>query len=204
MWVEPQLVAEVEFAEWTHDGRLRAPSYQGLREDKAPEEVHREEPEPLEDRIRKGSRELKLSNLDKLFWPDEGITKGDLLRYYREIAPVLVPHLKDRPFTMKRYPDGWKGKFFFQKDAPSHMPDWIPTYRALVSTREKPRQRKWVELPARQRRARAAVDGEHGLHRHEHVVLARRQAGPAGLRALRPRSGRRRRLRGDACRSRCS
>jgi bifunctional non-homologous end joining protein LigD len=147
VWVEPKLVAEVEFAEFTHDGRLRAPSYQGLRDDKEPEDVHREEPEPVEDRIRKGKRELKLSNLDKVFWPDEGITKGDLLRYYREIAPVLIPHLKDRPFTMKRYPDGWTGKFFFQKDAPTHMPEWIPTYRALVSTREKPRQKKWVRFP---------------------------------------------------------
>jgi bifunctional non-homologous end joining protein LigD len=145
VWVEPELVAEVEFAEFTHDGRLRAPSYQGLREDKEPEEVHREE--PLEDRIRKGSRELKLSNLDKLFWPEEGITKGDLLRYYREIAPVLVPHLKGRPFTMKRYPHGWQGDFFFQKDAPVHMPDWIPRHRALVSTRSKPRQKKWVSFP---------------------------------------------------------
>ena len=147
VWVEPQLVAEVEFAEFTHDGHLRAPSYQGLREDKAPVEVHREEPEPLEDSIRKGSRELKLSNLDKLFWPGEGITKGDLIQYYREIAPVLLPHLKERPFTMKRYPDGWQGKFFFQKDAPVHMPEWIPTYRALVSTRSKSREKKWVRFP---------------------------------------------------------
>jgi bifunctional non-homologous end joining protein LigD len=147
VWVQPELVAEVEFAEFTHDGRLRAPSYQGLRDDKQPEEVHREEPAQLEDRIRKGSRELKLSNLVKVFWPDEGITKGDLIRYYREIAPVLVPHLKDRPFTMKRYPDGWTGKFFFQKDAPVHMPDWIPTYRALVSTRSKSREKKWVSFP---------------------------------------------------------
>jgi len=145
VWVEPELVAEVEFAEFTHDGRLRAPSYQGLREDKEPEEVHREE--PLTTRIKKGSRELQLSNLDKVFWPDDGITKGDLIRYYREVAPVLVPHLKDRPFTMKRYPDGWTGKHFFQKDAPSHMPDWIPTFRAHVSTREKPRQKKWVNFP---------------------------------------------------------
>jgi bifunctional non-homologous end joining protein LigD len=150
VWVEPELVAEVEFAEFTHDGRLRAPSYQGLREDKSAGEVLLEEPlepEPVATRIKQGARELKLSNLDKPFWPDEGITKGDLIAYYRDIAPVLVPHLKDRPFTMKRYPDGWKGKFFFQKDAPVHMPDWIPTYRALVSTREKPREKKWVNFP---------------------------------------------------------
>ena len=116
--------AEVEFVEWTHDGRLRAPSYQGLREDKTAEEVQREEPFPTE--IRKGKRVLKLSNLDKPFWPDEGITKGDLLAYYRAVAPVLVPHLRDRPFTMRRYPDGADGKAFFQKDAPTHMPEWIP------------------------------------------------------------------------------
>jgi bifunctional non-homologous end joining protein LigD len=145
IWVEPNLVVEVEFAEWTHDGRLRAPSYQGIREDKAAEEVRREE--PITDRVRKGSRELKLSNLDKVFFPVEGITKGDLLEYYRAVAPVLVPHLRDRPFTMVRWPDGIEGKKFFQKDAPSHMPEWIPTFRTQVSTRESPRQRKWVNFP---------------------------------------------------------
>jgi len=144
-WVEPRLVAQIEFVERTHDNRLRAPSYQGLREDKAPEEVHAEEPFPTE--LRKGNRVLKLSNLDKLFFPVERITKGDLLAYYRAIAPVLVPHLKDRPFTMVRLPDGIEGKRFFQKDAPSHMPEWIPRYRALVSTRESPRRRKEVEFP---------------------------------------------------------
>src|SRR5437764_4817014 len=104
VWVEPKLVCEVEFAEWTHDGRLRAPSYQGLREDKSADEVRRER--PIEEEVRRGKRVLKLSNLDKPFWPDEGITKGDLLAYYQAVAPVLVPHLKDRPFTMRRYPDG--------------------------------------------------------------------------------------------------
>jgi bifunctional non-homologous end joining protein LigD len=156
VWVEPKLVAEVEFAEWTHDGRLRAPSYQGLRDDKDAADVVREdpssstappvpEPKPPPKSIKHGKRELRLSNLDKEFWP-EGITKGDLLAYYRDIAPVLVPHLKDRPFTMIRYPDGIYGGHFFQKDAPSHMPDWIPTHRAYVSTRESPRRMKWVNF----------------------------------------------------------
>jgi bifunctional non-homologous end joining protein LigD len=143
-WVEPRLVAEVEFVEWTHDRRLRAPSYQGLREDKSALEVKREEPLPNE--LRKGNRVLKLSNLGKTFFPEEGITKGDLLSYYRAVAPVLVPHLKGRPFTMIRYPDGITGKHFFQKDAPSHLPEWIETYRALVSTRESPRRKKWVNF----------------------------------------------------------
>jgi bifunctional non-homologous end joining protein LigD len=88
-----------------------------------------------------------LSNLDKVFWPEEGITKGDLIDYYRAVAPVLIPHLRNRPFTMRRYPDGVSGKAFFQKDAPSHMPEWIPTYRALVSTRERPATKKWVDFP---------------------------------------------------------
>ena len=145
VWVEPKLVAEVEFAEWTHDGRLRAPAYKGLREDKDATEVRREEPMATE--IRKGKRVLKLSNVDKLFWSEEGITKGDLLSYYQRVAPVVVPHLKDRPFTMKRYPDGWQGKFFFQKDAPKGIPDWIPTASIVVSTRDQPRQKRRIEAP---------------------------------------------------------
>jgi bifunctional non-homologous end joining protein LigD len=134
-WVEPALVAEVEFAEWTHEGRLRAPSYLRLREDKAPTDV-RPERVPVPAVLKRGRRELRLSNLDKPFWPELGITKGDLIGYYRDVAEVLVPHLRGRPFTMKRYPDGWQGKFFFQKQAPSHMPDWIPRTSQPASTRE--------------------------------------------------------------------
>jgi bifunctional non-homologous end joining protein LigD len=141
IWVEPRLVCEVEFAEWTHDGHLRAPSFKGLRDDKPAHDVHRENPVEME------SGRVTLSNLDKVFWPDEGITKGDLLEYYRAIAPVIVPHLRDRPFTMRRYPDGAFGKAFFQKDAPKHMPEWIPRFRVEVSTRESPPQRKWIEAP---------------------------------------------------------
>ncbi|HZC29014.1 MAG TPA: DNA ligase D, partial [Gaiellaceae bacterium] len=145
IWVDPSLVCEVEYVEWTHDGRLRAPSYKGLREDKAADEVRREE--PLPDRITKGKHELKLSNLEKVFFPTEGITKGDLIQYYREVAPVLVHHLRDRPFTMVRYPNGIENSFFFQKDAPSHLPEWIETFRALVCTRDSPRRKKWVNFP---------------------------------------------------------
>ena len=151
VWVEPKLVAEVSFAEWTHDGRLRAPVYLGLREDKDPQEVRRELPGEIPERIpevvRKGKRVLRLSNLDKEFWPDEHITKGDLLTYYRDVAEVVIPHIRNRPFTMKRYPDGWQGKFFFQKDAPAGMPDWIPTVSIEVTTRDKPRQRRRIDAP---------------------------------------------------------
>ncbi len=134
-WVEPELVADVRFAEWTSEGRLRAPVYVGLREDKAAAEVRRE-PVPMPTVVRRGRRELQLSNLDKPFWPEEGITKGDLIAYYRDVAPVLVPHLRGRPFTMKRYPDGWQGKHFFQKDTPKHAPAWLRTARFPATTRE--------------------------------------------------------------------
>jgi bifunctional non-homologous end joining protein LigD len=153
VWVEPRLVAEVEFVEWTHDGRLRAPVYMGLRDDKDPSGVRRELPgeeqtsSPIPDVIKKGSRVLRLSNLDKPFWPEEGIPKGDLLAYYRDVAPVVIPHVRDRPFTMKRYPDGWQGKFFFQKDKPQGMPDWIPTVNIEVTTRDRPRQRRRIDAP---------------------------------------------------------
>jgi bifunctional non-homologous end joining protein LigD len=148
VWVEPRVVAQVSFAERTHDNRLRAPVYLGLREDKDASEVGQDAPpEAIPNRIRKGRHTLGLSNLDKPFWPDEGITKGDLLAYYRDVAAVVVPHVRDRPFTMKRYPDGWQGKFFFQKDKPKGMPDWIPTVNIEVTTRDRPRQRRRIDAP---------------------------------------------------------
>ena len=76
--------------------------------------------------VRKGRRAVRLSRLDYLWWPDTGVRKGDLVRYYREISPVLLPHLRDRPFTLKRYLNGPKAPFVWLKDAPPSMPDWIP------------------------------------------------------------------------------
>lgn len=72
-------------------------------------------------------RELKLSNLDKVYWPDEGYTKADLLTYYFNISPTMLPHLIDRPLTLKRMPDGVAGDFFYEKNAPSYKPSWMPT-----------------------------------------------------------------------------
>ncbi|MCZ7589302.1 MAG: DNA ligase D [Gaiella sp.] len=129
-WVEPVLSAQVRYAERTREGRLRAPVFLGLRDDVAVERP------PMATELRQGRRTLRLSNLDKPFWPEEGITKGELLAYYRDVAEVLVPHLRKRPFTMKRYPDGFQGKSFFQKQAPSHMPDWIQTAAFPASTRQ--------------------------------------------------------------------
>ena len=74
-------------------------------------------------------REVALTNLDKPFWPELGITKGDLIQYYADVAPVLLPHIQDRAMVMKRYPHGAHGEFFFMKRAPSPRPDWIRTCR---------------------------------------------------------------------------
>ena len=85
-------------------------------------------PDPLERpvaEVRDGKRTLILKNLDKVWWPEEGITKGDVLDHYHALADVVGPHLRGRPFTMLRFPDGIAGKHFFQKDLPSHAPEWL-------------------------------------------------------------------------------
>ena len=73
------------------------------------------------------THEVKLSSADRVLFPDDGITKGDLFEYYGDVADAIVPHLRDRPFTMKRWREGLDGGSFFQKQAPKGMPDWIPT-----------------------------------------------------------------------------
>jgi bifunctional non-homologous end joining protein LigD len=105
----------------------------------------RDQPVPSE--IRRGTRIVRLSNLDKPFWPEEGIAKGDLLRYYREVAPTLLPHLRDRPFTMKRYPDGWQGQPFFRKNVANYAPAWIKRVAVRVTSRGTPPPSRTIEVP---------------------------------------------------------
>src|SRR4051812_34770025 len=135
-WVEPRLVCEVEFTEWTDEGLLRQPVFVRFRDDKDPEEcvgsgaagergsgavALEEDPGlprgPSAQRV-PAQRSIAFSNLSKQFWPDDGYTKGDLIEYYRAISPWLLPYLADRPVVLTRYPDGITGKSFFQKDAP--------------------------------------------------------------------------------------
>jgi bifunctional non-homologous end joining protein LigD len=82
------------------------------------------------------TKTVKLSSPDRVLFPDDGITKGDVFAYYERVADTLVPHLRDRPFTMKRYPHGITGEVFFQKQAPKHLPDWIPTRQFRTWRRE--------------------------------------------------------------------
>ena len=77
--------------------------------------------------VRVGGKTVRLTNLQKPFFPEAGVTKGDLLRYYVAVSPWLLPHLKDRAMVMKRYPNGWKGPFFFMKRTPEHAPGWLKT-----------------------------------------------------------------------------
>jgi bifunctional non-homologous end joining protein LigD len=127
VFVEPDRVAEVEFREWTESGHLRAPSYKGLRDDKPAELVVREEAgKPV---VEVGGHVVRLSNLDKVLYPAAGFTKQDVIDYYARVASVLLPHLDGRALTLKRYPNGVDADHFYEKNAPSHRPEWVRTAR---------------------------------------------------------------------------
>jgi bifunctional non-homologous end joining protein LigD len=134
VWVEPEIVCEVRFTEWTRDGSLRQPVFLRLRDDKtvddcAEEGAAAEAPPPRAAAGAAAGRAIRFTNLDKVFWPREGYTKGDLVDYYREISPWLLPYLRDRPLVLTRFPDGIEGKSFYQKDAPGFVPGWVRTER---------------------------------------------------------------------------
>ena len=130
-WLRPQLVCEVWYAEWTAEGHLRQAVYKGLRIDKNKEKVVMETPGKQladEETLTFGRKELKVTHLNKVFWKDEGITKGELIHYYKDMAEYIVPYLKDKPISMRRQPNGIEDAGFFQKDVDvSHLPTWVKT-----------------------------------------------------------------------------
>lgn len=153
VWVEPRLCCEVRYREWTEDGLLRLPAFLRLRPDKRPEDcalpasgalrppaagdlfpgaAGREPPAASLPRVR-----VEEKNRDKVFWPDEGYRKGDLLDYYRAIGPWIIPYLRDRPLVLTRFPDGIAGKSFFQKDARQPPPPWIRAVRIHSESAER-------------------------------------------------------------------
>jgi len=147
-WVRPELVAQIKFTEWTADAKLRHPVYMGLRDDKTPTDVRREDKptrvqgsrfrtqspslieqlSALEQAGRDAALELpdgdrfSVTNLHKVFWPKQKLTKGDLFRYYVRVAPFVLPAVADRPLVMKRFPNGIAGKPFYQHRAPEVPP----------------------------------------------------------------------------------
>lgn len=160
-WVTPKLVANVKFTEWTRDGVMRHPVLLGLRMDKDAKSVHAEKstvrvteaggssagPTPTKGSTPKkklgsntgdvkiGRHTVHLTNQNKVFWPKEGYTKGDVTNYYEMMAPVLLPHLVDRPQSLYRTPNGINGKGFFQKDAGDAAPDWVRTLKVGTDSR---------------------------------------------------------------------
>jgi bifunctional non-homologous end joining protein LigD len=160
VWVKPRYVAQVNFAEWTGNGRLRHPVFQGLRTDKKPEEVVREKPTasarksartakaaratgtrraptalaarstriPAAKEPSAGEGQAKLTSGDRVLYPKAGFTKADVFAYYREVAPLLVPVLADRPISVQQWPAGIQAPGFFKHDL-SGKPSWLPTLR---------------------------------------------------------------------------
>lgn len=147
-WVKPEIVAEIKFTEWTNDNNMRHPIFAGVRNDLDPKEVKIEKAEKtekiLESTIEGKEEEIitinnnkqKLTNLNKIFWPKEKYTKGDLLSYYLEISDIILPYLKNRPQSLKRYPNGITGESFYQKNVEFELPEWIETVR-IKSEHEK-------------------------------------------------------------------
>jgi bifunctional non-homologous end joining protein LigD len=152
LWLAPRLLAEVRYKEWTEGGQLRHPVLLRLREGEPPAGLNDgAAARPTKTKGAKAASgkatgakaskqgatatppaasptlDLRLSNLDKVYWPEDGYTKGDLIEYYRKVSPWMLPYLRDRPVVLTRYPDGIAGKSFYQKNSPEFLPSWIPT-----------------------------------------------------------------------------
>jgi bifunctional non-homologous end joining protein LigD len=144
-WVRPELVCAVKFANWTGDGRLRAPVYLGLRDDLDPRECVREtaastEAAPAAEQrgpllaagraevfVMVDGKRLKFTNLDKVYYPKDGVVKRDVINYYDAVADLILPYLRNRPLSLRRYPDGIEAGHFFQKDAAESFASWLRT-----------------------------------------------------------------------------
>ncbi len=138
-WVEPELVCEVRFKEWTPHGLLRHPVFVRQRDDKPVEDCGRLDlpRDRTAEPPRTREREVERTNTAKMFWPEDGYTKGDLIDFYAAVYPAIQPYLRDRPLVMTRYPDGIDGKSFFQKNAPDFAPDWLQTVTLTSPRTEK-------------------------------------------------------------------
>ena len=131
-FVRPDITCRIRFTEWTRDGRLRHPVFLGLAESEPTPTAERPDELSLAD----GDRSVGLTNLNKVFWPRLGITKGDVIDHYLRMAPHLVDHLKGRPLILKRFPNGIAAPFFFQHNLPENAPTWLR--REVLSRSDKP------------------------------------------------------------------
>lgn len=136
-WIKPKLICNVKFTEWTQDEHMRHPVFMGLREDKRITEVINESKDEertmkteteKEKELRFGNKKVKCTNLTKVFFPEDGYTKGDIISYYQRISKYILPYLKDRPQSLNRHPNGITGQSFYQKDMEvKQIPSWAKT-----------------------------------------------------------------------------
>ncbi|HYE56014.1 MAG TPA: DNA ligase D [Chitinophagaceae bacterium] len=149
-WIRPELVCEIKYTEITRDGIFRHPVFMRLRDDKGAKEVKPEAPpvevpdEPEEETQSEKNKiivadrhKIELSNIDKIYWPDEKITKGDMIRYYEEMADYILPYLKDRPLSLNRHPNGIKQESFYHKNAGDIAPSWMKTAPVFSESNDK-------------------------------------------------------------------
>lgn len=156
-WVRPELVAEITFANWTADGLLRSAVFHGLREDKPTREIRREQPEPLKafGGSKKRTKKTKppedvvdlsaISNPTKVLFKKEGITKIEVAQYYQDIAPLILPHISDRPLALLRCPEGSTQNCFFQK----HISGKIPAEITPITIREKSGPKTYLTIDSK-------------------------------------------------------
>ncbi|MBK1898153.1 DNA ligase D [Chryseobacterium paridis] len=151
-WVKPELVCEIKYSEITKDGIFRHPVFVAIREDKEPEEINdstiiksremkakipSKKAENSEKEITLDKHKVKLTNQDKIYFPKDGITKGDVIEYYQSVATYILPHLKNRPLSLNRFPNGIDEQGFYQKDANDHIPEWIKTTQVYSESNDK-------------------------------------------------------------------
>lgn len=154
-WVKPELVCEIKYSEITRDGIFRHPVFMQIREDKSPEDLKEssftEKPKEMKSKTASKKTEVtekekeitldkhlvKLTNQDKIYFPEENITKGDVIDYYQSIARYILPYLKNRPLSLNRFPNGIEKQSFYQKDAGDHIPEWIKTTQVYSESNDK-------------------------------------------------------------------
>lgn len=154
-WTKPELVCEIKYSEITRDGIFRHPVFLTIREDKSPEDLKessftekskeikmkavskKTDVSEKEKEITLDKHIVKLTNQDKLYFPKDGITKGDVIEYYQSVARYILPYLKNRPLSLNRFPNGIEEQGFYQKDAGDHIPDWIKTTQVYSESNDK-------------------------------------------------------------------
>jgi len=155
-WTKPELVCEIKFSEITKDGIFRHPVFVTIREDKEPKEVKTSSIElkntpksklmktssssknsDSDKEITLNRHKVKLTNQDKIYFPKDNITKGDVIEYYQSVAEYILPHLKNRPLSLNRFPNGIEEQGFYQKDAGDSIPDWVKTTQVYSESNDK-------------------------------------------------------------------